>query len=102
MNKLSWSALALAAALGVFAAPAQAQRSGDVAAGVAAGIIGGAILGGALAQPPAPQYEVVQPRRRVVVEDDEEVVVQRCRVVRQPVVDQWGETVGYRQRRICN
>lgn len=82
------------------------SNAGAIAAGAALGIAGAAIVGGALTQPgyAAEEPVYVAPRRRVVVEDPyaEEVIVQRrCWVEQRPVVDQWGEVVGYRNRRVC-
>jgi hypothetical protein len=82
------------------------SNAGAVAAGAALGLAGTAIIGGALAQPGyvAEEPVYVAPRRRVIVEDPyaEEVVIQRqCWVEQRPVVDQWGEVVGYRNRRVC-
>jgi hypothetical protein len=94
----------LAAALAVVAlgvasftstAPARADSTGAAIAAGVGGLAAGAILGGVLARPPAPVYEVAP--APVYVEPP----LPRCWRERRPVFDEYGEVIGYRPQRVC-
>lgn len=117
LKTLSTGLAVVALGAGLAAATPAAADPGAVIAGVIGGAAVGAIIAGAANQPryatpyagyypaqpayrAAPVYEVA-PAYQPVYDDDEVVYAPRCRTVRRPVYDDWGQFVGYRQGRRC-
>ena len=97
---------AAGAALAVvsIAAPVPVHAAEGRNAAIFGGLAAGAVLGGALAgagraygPPPAPIY-----RPYPIYEEDVYVAPPRCFIDRQPMVNSWGDFVGYRRVRVCD
>ena len=84
---LTIAALGISAAIAVTPASAANGVNGALFGGLAAG----AILGGALAANSGPGYAVAPAYD-----------VGACYMTRRPVVNSWGEVVGYRRVRVCD